>query len=192
MTELEKKITAYHEVGHALIGKMTPFTDPVHKVSIIPRGSAGGVTWFLPEKDRTYITKAKYLDELATLYGGRVAEEVFFGSDMVTTGASSDIERATDIARAMVMRYGFDEELGAENFAADSIQDNYLGSEGNGKVVSEKTQEKIDEKVRSLLKSAYDRAKSIIIANRDLHIRIAEELLKKEEMLAAEFDAFFE
>lgn len=111
MTELEKKITAYHEVGHAIVGKMTPFTDPVHKVSIIPRGSAGGVTWFLPEKDRTYITKAKYLDELATLYGGRVAEEIFFGKDLVTTGASSDIERATEIARAMVMRYGFDEEL---------------------------------------------------------------------------------
>ena len=192
MTELEKKITAYHEVGHALVGKMTPFTDPVHKVSIIPRGSAGGVTWFLPEKDRTYITKAKYLDELATLYGGRVAEEVFFGSDMITTGASSDIERATDIARAMVMRYGFDEELGAENFAADSIADNYLGSEGSGKVISEKTQEKIDEKVRVILKNAYNRAKNIITANRDLHEKISEVLLKKEELLAAEFDAFFE
>ena len=90
---------------------MTPFTDPVHKVSIIPRGNAGGVTWFLPTKDRTYVTKARFLDELATLYGGRVAEEVFFGRDMVTTGASSDIERATEIARSMVMRYGFDEEL---------------------------------------------------------------------------------
>ncbi len=159
MTELEKKITAYHEVGHAIVGKMTPFTDPVHKVSIIPRGSAGGVTWFLPEKDRTYITKARYLDELATLYGGRVAEEVFFGKDLVTTGASSDIERATEIARAMVMRYGFDEELGAENFAADHIADNYLGAEGGGKNFSEKTQEKIDEKVRMILRTAYDRAK---------------------------------
>lgn len=105
MTELEKKITAYHEVGHAIVGKMLPYTDPVHKVSIIPRGSAGGVTWFLPEKDTTYISRAKYLDELATLYGGRVAEEVFFGREMITTGASSDIERATSIARAMVMRY---------------------------------------------------------------------------------------
>lgn len=111
MTELEKKITAYHEVGHALVGKMTPHTDPVHKISIIPRGSAGGVTWFLPEKDKTYVTKARFLDEIATLFGGRVAEEVFFGADMVTTGASSDIERATAIARSMVMRYGFDEEL---------------------------------------------------------------------------------
>lgn len=191
MTELEKKITAYHEVGHAIVGKMTPFTDPVHKVSIIPRGSAGGVTWFLPEKDRSYVTKAKYLDELATLYGGRVAEEVFFGKEFITTGASSDIERATEIARAMVMRYGFDEELGAENFASDSISGNYLGAEGGGKLFSEKTQEKIDEKVRLILKAAYERARMIITEYRSLHETIAEVLLKKEELLAKEFDDFF-
>jgi cell division protease FtsH len=111
MTEHEKKLTAIHEIGHALVGKMLAHTDPVHKISILPRGGAGGVTWFLPEKDRTYTSKAKYLDELATLYGGRVAEEVFFGADYITTGASSDIERATHIARAMVMRFGFDEEV---------------------------------------------------------------------------------
>ena len=105
MTEHEKKLTAIHEIGHAIVGKMLPHTDPVHKISILPRGGAGGVTWFLPEKDRTYTSKAKYLDELATLYGGRVAEEVFFGSEYITTGASSDIERATEIARAMVMRF---------------------------------------------------------------------------------------
>lgn len=192
MTELEKKITAYHEVGHALVGKMTPFTDPVHKVSIIPRGSAGGVTWFLPEKDRTYVTKSKYLDELATLYGGRVAEEVFFGKEMITTGASSDIERATEIARAMVMRYGFDEELGAENFASDAIEGNYLGAEGGGKAFSEKTQEKIDEKVRIILKNAYERARTIITDFKPLHEKIAEVLLQKEELLAQEFDEFFE
>lgn len=192
MTELEKKITAYHEVGHALVGKMTPFTDPVHKVSIIPRGGAGGVTWFLPEKDRTYVTKAKYLDELATLYGGRVAEEVFFGRELITTGASSDIERATEIARAMVMRYGFDEELGAENFASDAIEGNYLGAEGGGKAYSEKTQEKIDEKVRLILANAYERARHIITEFRPLHEKIAEVLLAKEELLAQEFDAFFE
>jgi cell division protease FtsH len=150
------------------------------------------VTWFLPEKDRTYVTKAKYLDELATLYGGRVAEEVFFGKDMVTTGASSDIERATEIARAMVMRYGFDDELGAENFAADRIEGNYLGAERGGKIISEKTQEKIDEKVRMILQSAYNRAKHIIETYRDTHVAIADVLLKKEELLADEFDAFFQ
>lgn len=126
MTEYEKRLTAIHEIGHAIVGKMLAHTDPVHKISILPRGGAGGVTWFLPEKDRTYTSKAKYLDELATLYGGRVAEEVFFGSDYVTTGASSDIERATEIARAMIMRFGFDKDLGAENYAPDSLEGNFL------------------------------------------------------------------
>ncbi|MFB0964262.1 MAG: ATP-dependent zinc metalloprotease FtsH [Patescibacteria group bacterium] len=192
MTELEKKITAFHEVGHAIVGKMLANTDPVHKISIIPRGGAGGVTWFLPEKDRTYVSKAKYFDELACFYGGRAAEEIFFGSDFVTTGASSDIERATEIARAMVMRYGFDEDLGPENFAGEQVAGNYLGAEGSGKIVSEKTQEKIDEKVRLILKGAYSKAKDIILENRELHEKIALALLEKEELLREEFDAFFE
>jgi cell division protease FtsH len=126
MSEYEKRLTAIHEVGHAIVGKMLPHTDAVHKISILPRGGAGGVTWFLPEKDRTYTSKAKYLDELATLYGGRVAEEIFFGTEYITTGASSDIERATEIARAMVMRFGFDPDLGAENYAPDSVEGNFL------------------------------------------------------------------
>lgn len=110
---------------------------------------------------------------------------------MVTTGASSDIERATEIARSMVMRYGFDEDLGPENFASDQLADNYLGSEGQGKTVSELTKEKIDDKVRILLKSAYERAKNIITTYRETHEKIAVVLLEKEEMLASEFDAFF-
>ncbi|MFZ4461030.1 MAG: ATP-dependent zinc metalloprotease FtsH [Patescibacteria group bacterium] len=191
MTDLEKKITAYHEVGHAIVGKMLANTDPVHKISIIPRGNTGGVTWFLPEKDTTYITKAKYFDELVTFYGGRVAEEVFFGKDYVTTGASNDIERATAIARAMVMRYGFDDELGPENFASDAIEGNYLGSEGGRKIFSDKTQEKIDEKVRGILMTAYEQARLIITQYRSTHEKIAEALLVKEEMLAAEFDEYF-
>lgn len=171
---------------------MLAHTDPVHKISIIPRGGAGGVTWFLPEKDRTYVSKAKYLDELATYYGGRAAEEVFFGSENITTGASSDIERATEMARAMVMRYGFDDELGPENFAPDQVSGNYLGAEGSGKIVSEKTQEKIDEKVREILKTSYASAKNIIESNKALHEKIALVLLEKEEMLREEFDAYFE
>lgn len=147
-TQRERETTAYHEVGHALVGKMLPNTDPVYKISMVPRGSTGGVTWFLPEKDTTYTTKAKFLDQIAMGYGGRVAEEIFFGRDYITTGASSDIENATEIARAMVMKYGFDEELGPENFASDALEGNHLGAEGGGKIFSEKTQEKIDEKVR--------------------------------------------
>ena len=150
------------------------------------------MTWFLPEKDRTYTSKAKYLDELATLYGGRVAEEVFFGVEYITTGASSDIERATEIARAMVMRFGFDPEIGPENLAPDMSEGNYLGGQGNGKVISDKTQDLIDIKVRGLLLDAYALAKKIITTNRDLHSRLADALLEKEEMLQDEFDAFFE
>ncbi len=192
MTEHEKRLTAIHEVWHAIVGKMLAHTDPVHKISILPRGGAGGVTWFLPEKDRTYTSKAKYLDELATLYGGRVAEEVFFGSAYITTGASSDIERATEIARAMVMRFGFDPEIGPENLAPDMSEGNYLGGQGSGKVISDKTQDLIDSKVRWLLLTAYAQAKSIITTNHDLHEKIAEHLLSVEEMLQEDFDAFFE
>ncbi len=192
MTEHEKKLTAIHEVGHAIVGKMLAHTDPVHKISILPRGGAGGVTWFLPEKDRTYTSKAKYLDELATLYGGRVAEEVFFGPEYITTGASSDIERATEIARAMVMRFGFDSDIGPENLAPDMTEGNYLGAQSNGKVISDKTQDLIDMKVRGLLLTAYALAKKIITENRDLHEKIATHLLTVEEMLQDDFDAFFE
>ena len=185
MTDHEKRLTAIHEVGHAIVGKMLPHTDPVHKISILPRGGAGWVTWFLPEKDRTYTSKAKYLDELATLYGGRVAEEIFFGSDYITTGASSDIERATEIARAMVMRFGFDPDLGAENYAPDNV-------EGQCKDMSNDTRKMIDIKVRTLLQDAYAVANKIITKNRDLHEKIAEAILIQEEMTQEEFDLFFE
>ena len=192
MTEHEKKLTAIHEIGHAIVGKMLAHTDPVHKISILPRGGAGGVTWFLPEKDRTYTSKAKYLDELATLYGGRVAEEVFFGPDYITTGASSDIERATEIARAMVMRFGFDSDIGPENLAPDMSEGNFLGGQTNAKVISDKTQDLIDSKVRKLLLDAYALAKKIITTNKALHENLANALLEREEMLQEEFDAFFE
>lgn len=192
MTDHEKKLTAIHEIGHAIVGKMLPHTDPVHKISILPRGGAGWVTWFLPEKDRTYTSKAKYLDELATLYGGRVAEEVFFGPEYITTGASSDIERATEIARAMVMRFGFDSEIGPENLAPDMSEGNFLGGQGWNKVISDKTQDLIDSKVRKLLLDAYALAKKIITDNRDLHQKLADALLQREEMLQEEFDAFFD
>lgn len=192
LTQRERETTAYHEVGHALVGKMLPNTDPVYKISMIPRGSTGGVTWFLPEKDTTYVSKAKFLDQIAMGYGGRVAEEVFFGKDYITTGASSDIENATETARAMIMRYGFDDELGPENFASATLEGNHLGAEGGGKIFSEKTQEKIDEKVREILKNGYERARSIILAHKDLHEKITQHLLEVEELTQDEFDAFFE
>lgn len=192
MTEFEQKLTAYHEVGHALVGKMTKHSDPVHKISIISRGSAGGVTWFLPEKDRTYVTKAKMIDELAVYFGGRASEEIFFGSEYITTGASSDIERATDIARSMVTRYGFDSDIGMENIAGRVADGNYLDSVEEGNPVSDVTKHLVDTKVRKLLLEAYETAKQIINANKALHEKISQILMKKQEMLQDEFDAFFE
>jgi cell division protease FtsH len=173
MNDEEKKITAYHEVWHALVGKLLPHTDPVHKVSIISRGWALWVTWFLPERDRLLVSKAKYLDELATLYWGRVAEEIFFWKDNITTWASNDIERATKIARDMVTRFGMDEEIWAENFANDSVNGNHLWAEWAAKPFSDNTQNLIDKKVKEILSNAYNKARELITKNKDLHIKIS-------------------
>lgn len=191
MTEYEKKLTAYHEVWHAIVGKMLPNPDPVHKISILSRGWALWVTWFLPEKDKVSVSKAKYLDEIATLYWWRVSEEIFFWKENITTWASNDIERATSIARSMIMRFWFDEELWAENFVEEPAVGNFLEFQWQNKTISEKTQEKIDEKVRELLKKAYKTAKDIIEKNKELHEKISQVLLEKEEILREEFDAFF-
>ncbi len=191
MNDEEKKITAYHEVWHALVGKLLPHTDPVHKVSIISRGWALWVTWFLPERDRLLVSKAKYLDELATLYWGRVAEEIFFWKDNITTWASNDIERATKIARDMVTRFGMDEEIWAENFANDSVNGNHLWAEWAAKPFSDNTQNLIDKKVKEILSNAYNTARELITKNKDLHIKISEDLLTKEEINKEEFDAYF-
>ena len=192
LTPKELNITAYHEVWHAIVWKMLPNPDPVNKISIIPRWWALWVTWFLPEKDRILVSKAKFRDELAVLFGWRCAEEIFFWKDNVTTWASNDIERATEIARWMVTRYWFDEDLWAENFAGEQVRWNYLWAEWQGKIISDKTQELIDAKVRDLLKEWYAIAKSIILDNKDLHKRITLKLLETEELTKIEFDKFFE
>ena len=142
MNEFEKELTAYHEVWHAIVWKLLPNTDPVHKVSIVSRWGALWVTWFLPERDALLVSKDKYLDELATLYGGRAAEEVFYWKDKITTWASNDIERATSIARKMVTRYGMYTEIWAENF--EWKLDSYSGT-GEKPFVSDETIKKIDE-----------------------------------------------
>ncbi|MDD3302402.1 MAG: ATP-dependent zinc metalloprotease FtsH [Candidatus Gracilibacteria bacterium] len=191
MNEKEREITAYHEIGHALVGKMLPTTDPVHKISITPRGGALGVTWFLPERDELLTSKAKFLDELSTLYGGRAAEEVFFGKDYITTGASNDIEKATDIARAMVTKYGMYDDIGRENFAGEAINGNYLGSESDRPMISDKTQEIIDKRVKEILDTSYQVAINIITKNKDLHIKISNDLLEKEEISREEFESYF-
>ncbi|MDQ7009552.1 MAG: ATP-dependent zinc metalloprotease FtsH, partial [Candidatus Gracilibacteria bacterium] len=188
MNQQEKKITAYHEVGHAIVGKLLPNPDPVHKISIVSRGGALGVTWFLPERDTLLTTKAKYLDELSVLYGGRAAEEIFFGKENITTGASNDIERATKIARNMVTRFGMFEDIGAENFAGEI--DNYSQT-GLQPFVSPETIRAIDSKVKEILQNAYKIAIKLINENKDLHIKISKDLLEKEEINKEEFEKYF-
>ncbi len=188
MNEQEKEITAYHEVWHALVWKLLKNTDPVHKVSIVSRWWALWVTWFLPERDALLTSKAKYLDELATLYWWRAAEEIFFGEQNITTWASNDIERATKIARAMVMRFWMFEEIWAENFVWEL--DIYSG-QWQKMSISEETTKKIDEKVKNVLKEAYNIALDLIKKNKKLHDKISKDLLEKEEISREEFEAYF-
>lgn len=191
MNTEERRITAYHEVGHALLGKLCMHSDPVHKISITPRGGALGVTWFMPERDAVLTSKAKFLDELCVLYGGRASEEIFFGKDLITTWASNDIERATKIARSMVMRYGMYDEIGQENFMWERGMGNYTGAEWERPLVSESTQKAIDTKVREILTEQYQRALRLIQENKKLHERISEDLLVQEEMDRTTFEAYF-
>ena len=188
MNEQEKKITAYHEVWHALVWKLLPNTDPVHKVSIISRWWALWVTWFLPERDTLLTAKSKYLDELATLYWWRAAEEVFFGKENITTWASNDIERATQIARQMVTRFWMFEEIWAENFVWEI--DKYSGT-WERPFISDETIKKIDTKVKEILEKAYNTAINLIKKNKKLHEKISKDLLEKEEISREEFEAYF-
>ncbi len=191
MNDEEKKVTAYHEIGHALVWKNLKHTDPVHKISIISRGWALWVTWFLPERDELLTSKIKFLDELATLYWWRAAEEIFFWKDYITTWASNDIEKATNIARAMVMRYGMYDDIWRENFAWDIISWNHLWAQEDRPIISPQTQDKIDKRVAEILDTAYKQAIDIITKNKELHIKLADLLLEKEEISREEFDSYF-
>ncbi len=188
MNEIEKKITAYHEVWHALVWRLLPNTDPVHKVSIVSRWWALWVTWFLPERDKLLVSKAKYIDELATLYWWRVAEEIFFWKENITTWASNDIERATDIARKMVMKYWMFDDIWAENFEGEieSYSQTWIKP-----FLSDDTIKKIDSKVKEILKNAYNKAKELITTHKKLHEEIAKTLIEKEEIDKDEFESYF-
>jgi cell division protease FtsH len=180
MDEQEKKLTAYHEAGHAIIGLSVPEHDPVYKVTIIPRGRALGVTMFLPEADRYSTSKRRLESRIATLFGGRLAEEVIFGPESVTTGASNDIERATEIARNMVTKWGLSDKLGPLTYTEDQGEV-FLGRQvTQHKQVSDVTAHVIDEEVRRLIDSNYNRAKDILTANMDKLHKMAEALIKYE------------
>ncbi|HVF51099.1 MAG TPA: ATP-dependent zinc metalloprotease FtsH [Pyrinomonadaceae bacterium] len=175
----EKRVTAYHEAGHTLVGLKVPNADPVHKVTIIPRGMALGVTQQLPEGDRHNYTKEYLVGQIAILMGGRIAEEIFLGS--ITTGASNDIERATELARAMVCEYGMS-ELGPLTFGKKEEQI-FLGREiAQHRDFSEDTAIKIDQEVKSIISEQYERARTIIIENRETMVRLSETLLERESL----------
>ncbi len=192
MSEDEKKLTAYHEAGHAIVGRLVPEHDPVYKVTIIPRGRALGVTMYLPEGDRYSINKTAIRSQLCSLYGGRVAEELIFGTDKVTTGASNDIERATKMARNMVTKWGLSDELGPVTYGEDE-DEVFLGrSVTQHKSVSDETSRKIDEVVRGILDNAYATSTRLLTDNLDkLHL-MAEALLQYETIDAHQIDEIME
>ena len=180
MSDEEKKLTAYHESGHAIVGRLVPEHDPVYKVTIIPRGRALGVTMFLPEEDRYSHSKQRLESQISSLFGGRVAEELIFGHESVTTGASNDIERATEIARAMVTKWGLSEKMGPLSYG-DEDGEVFLGhSVTQHKTVSDDTANSIDQEIRRIVDTNYERALRLIKENMEkLHI-MAKALIKYE------------
>jgi len=193
MSEKEKRNTAYHESGHAIVGRLTPEHDPVYKVSIIPRGRALGVTMFLPEEDRYSHSKRFLISSICSLFGGRIAEELTLGFDGVTTGASNDIERATSLARNMVTRWGLSEKLGPLQYDTDS-EEPFLGrSAGQSQTVySPETAQRIDEEVRNIIDTCYETARQILIDNRDKLDLMAEALMKYETIDRYQIDDIME
>ncbi len=180
MNEKEKKMTAYHEAGHAIVGKLVPEHDPVYKVSIMPRGRALGITMFLPERDQYSASKQKLDSMISSLYGGRVAEEVVFGREQVSTGASNDIERATELARNMVTKWGFSQRLGPLSYSEEEGEV-FLGrSVTQHKTVAEETSHTIDEEIRSFIDRNYERAETILKENMDILHAMADALMKYE------------
>jgi cell division protease FtsH len=180
MSEDEKKLTAYHEAGHAIVGLTVPDHDPVYKVTIIPRGRALGVTMFLPEGDRYSYSKSRLNSQISSLFGGRLAEELIFGPDAVTTGASNDIERATEIARNMVTKWGLSERLGPLAYGEDNGEV-FLGkSVTQTKNVSDDTANAIDREIREVIDRNYTRAKNILIEKMDILHAMSDALMKYE------------
>ncbi len=188
MSEKEKKLTAFHEAGHAIVGRLVPEHDPVYKVTIIPRGMALGVTMFLPEQDKYSVSRKQLESQMASLFGGRVAEELVFGEDNVTTGASNDIERATSIARNMVTRWGLTEKLGPLVYTEDEAEV-FLGrSVTQHKMMSDDTARVIDLEIRRIIDAAHDQATQIITEHlQQLHV-MADALMKYETINGKQID----
>ena len=189
MNEHEKINTAYHEAGHAIVGKLVPEHDPVYKVSISPRGRALGVTMYLPEQDKVSQSRIGLLSNISTLFAGRIAEELMFGTDAVTTGASNDIERATQIARSMVTRWGFSKRLAPMQYEKDNEGSAYLGGSSTTMIsMSDETAKIIDEEVTEIINSCYKKAQDLLEANKDILENMKDALLKYETIDADQID----
>jgi cell division protease FtsH len=181
MSEKEKEMTAYHEAGHAIVGHILPDSDPVHKVTIIPRGGTGGVTWFLPPEDKSYTNVYEFKDILARALGGRIAEKIIYGNDGITTGAGSDLRKATEIARDMVIEQGMGTKL----------RDQVFHEENGGMVFDKMTHERpysdataqeIDKEVEALIREAATRAELVITKNRQVLETLKDALIKEETL----------
>jgi cell division protease FtsH len=188
ISESERKLTAYHEAGHALVARMMPNTDPVHIVTIIPRGRAGGFTMILPKEDKYYSTRTTMMEQIVHLLGGRVAEKLTL--DDISTGASNDIERATEIAKNMVTKYGFSERLGPVNYS--SSDEVFLGKDfSTRKNYSEEMASEIDEEIRTIIEDAYATAEKLLTENIDKLHTVAKTLLEIETLDGEQFEALF-
>ena len=181
MSDSEKELTAYHEAGHAIVGHVLPDSDPVHKVTIIPRGGTGGVTWFLPPEDKSYTNVYEFKDILARAMGGRIAEKLVYGDDGITTGAGSDLRKATEIARDMVIEQGMGTTLRDQVFHEDN-GGMMFDKMTHERPYSEQTAREIDKEVEVLIKEAADRAHKVLSANRDVLERLKDELIKSETL----------
>lgn len=190
VTDKEKRLTAYHEAGHAITGYYCKTHDPVHQISIIPRGAAGGYTMYLPEKDPSYVTKTAMSEDIVTLLGGRVAEQLVL--DDISTGASNDLQRATDTARAMVTRYGFSERLGPVVYGGDPAE-TFLGRDfGQGKGYSEAIASEIDNEIRDIVDEGYETARRILSEHMDKLHAVAKVLMEREKISGEEFGTLME
>ena len=190
MAEKERQITAYHESGHAILFYLLPMVGPVHMVSIIPTGMAGGYTMPLPEKDEMYNSKEQMLENIMVSFGGRIAEEIKFGD--VTTGASQDIKQATEIARSMVTKYGMSEKLGPIDYSSSEGDEVFIGRDwGSTKPYSESTANEIDAEVKSIIDTCYRKAKDMILSHIDVLESSAKLLLEKEKITREEFEGLF-
>lgn len=190
ISEHDRKLTAYHEAGHAVVMKCLKNSDPVHEISIIPRGMAGGYTMHLPTEDRTYTSKEKLLDEMVGLLGGRVAEKLILGD--ISTGAKNDIDRASSIARSMVMEYGMSDKIGTISYGSDS-NEVFLGRDlGRGRNFSEEVGAMIDKEIKSLISNAYNTAEELLKENVNKLHAVASTLLEKEKIDGKEFEEIFD